>query len=110
MENIEIEQPEYLDEIDTIILGNEELRERIYTLNKMNCESDRLWDFPVICSIIITLLSILGILFTIIDDIYGRLPHFFWIVGQIYWLIFEFPLILIQLPLLILNFIFDCGY
>ena len=55
MENVETYKPDYADELFTTIMGNGELRERIYTLNRMNSNEVSIADFeeyPVICSII----------------------------------------------------------
>ena len=50
MENIEI--PDNAYEIESIIMGNDELRERIYTLNTMNVKSETVdWEYPIICGI-----------------------------------------------------------
>jgi hypothetical protein len=55
MENREIEKSEYPDEVDAIIIGNDELAERIDTLNEMNGEGASIAGFedtPIICAIL----------------------------------------------------------
>ena len=67
MEKTSIEKPEFADEIDTIIMGNDELKERIYTLSEMNEEQEILeWNFPVICTILLVLALPFGLIYLIL--------------------------------------------
>jgi len=62
MENIDFDN-EMFEEMDTLVMGNEELRERIYTLNTMNVKSETLdSEFPIICNILITSFNIVLII------------------------------------------------
>ena len=64
MENVEIDKPDYADELDNIVMGNDELRERIYTLNEMNNEEVSILGkeyFPIICGIVVILCVIMMI-------------------------------------------------
>jgi len=70
METISIDKPEFTDEIDTTILGNDELRERIYTLNEMNEEEISILDFtdnPIICGILAVIFFVLLCIITPIN-------------------------------------------
>ena len=73
MENKDIEKPDIIKKMDTIIMDNDELRERIYTLNEMNVKSETLdWEFPVLC--IITAIMIIffdNIIYPIRDKFYN---------------------------------------
>jgi len=52
METRSIDKPEFADELDTIVMGNDDLKERIYTLNEMN---KKFSDNPIICIILLVL-------------------------------------------------------
>jgi hypothetical protein len=59
IETTSIDKPDYANELYTIIMGNDELKERIYTLNEMNVKSDTLdWEFPIICGILNLILAV----------------------------------------------------
>ena len=62
METRSIDKPDFADELFTTIMGNDDLKERIYTLNKMNSEKISIADFedtPIICIILLTLAFII---------------------------------------------------
>jgi len=111
IEDIEIEKTEYLDEIDSIIMVNDELRERIYTLTEMNgykLSWDGLRENPVICIILlVTLLAFGSIsLFPLIIAqsciISGN-----WLPAMIVGLIFS-PFILTTIIIFLLFAYFNC--
>ena len=60
-ETISIDKPEFADELNTIVMGNDDLKERIYTLNEMNNEEinnpqpDFDLEFPIICGVLLVL-------------------------------------------------------
>jgi len=56
-ENTDIDNLKLFDQVEPIIMGNDELRERIYTLNKMNSEKVSILDYeyPIICGILLNI-------------------------------------------------------
>ena len=60
-ETISIDKPDSAGDLDTIVMGNDELRERIYTLFEMNMEEinnpqpDFGLEFPIICGVLLVL-------------------------------------------------------
>ena len=90
-ENVEIDKPEFADELETIIMGNDELKERIYTLIEMNVESETLdWGFPIICGIIFMIEAPLGIIDLIFTDFLNFLLY-----GGFFSMLFFLPFALI---------------
>ena len=70
MENVEIDKPDIAEELDTIIMGNDVLRERIYTLNEMNSQEIHTTNFltnPIICAILLVITIIFLCLITPIN-------------------------------------------
>jgi len=57
IENVEITDTKLLDEINDIILKDEEISNRIAILNEMNknIKSDTPWEYPVICTILLSI-------------------------------------------------------
>ena len=54
IKSVKIANPEVYEELDAILMSNEELSERIFTLNEMNAKSEEfVWGFPIICGILI---------------------------------------------------------
>ena len=112
MENLESEKPEFADDLESVVMGNDELRERIYTLNKMNSGELYTTDFedtPIICLIAVVLL-LFGACLTLPLDLIGA------ILKEIH-IIFYYLFILILLPILIpftiflgnlFDIVFDC--
>jgi hypothetical protein len=61
LENVEIDNPEILEQLDTIIMSDEELSERVNTLYDMNSKKVSIADFPdypIICFISLILIII----------------------------------------------------
>jgi len=84
MESISIDKPEFADEVDTIIMSNDDLKERIYTLNKMNSEEVSIADFmdnPIICGILIVF-SFISLIPTIVVVLpFASLSYFIKAIG-----------------------------
>ena len=86
METRSIDKPEFADELDTIIMNDDELADRIYTLNRMNGEEVSIADFektPIICFIlgIISLVTLFiylpsALLLEILESFVPQLPIF----------------------------------
>ena len=116
MENIEI--PEYVDELDAIIMGNDKLKDRIYTLNEMNSEEISTTDEPYklfICAILFIIFC--AVWFIVCIPSFVLLFIGVRIFGDEFWnsilflIIFSIPTILsiiITFPVWILIFYFDC--
>jgi len=77
METISIDKPDFTDELFTTIMGIDELKERIYTLNEMNVEDMSMpldWeDTPIICAISAVLAVITFIMIMPLDAILSLL-------------------------------------
>ena len=75
--------PEFNEQLDTIIMGDEELRERIYTLNEMNVEDMSIpldWkDTPIICFILLTMMMPFILIMSPVDI----LISFFYDIGLV---------------------------
>jgi len=63
----EDDNPELSEQFDTIIMNNEELSNRIYTLHEMNLKSEEPEFFPVICDILFSL-----VVYVMNDIMYGN--------------------------------------
>jgi len=111
METRSIDKSEFADEFDTIIMGNGDLKDRIYTLNEMNAKSDTLeqGSNPIICVLISIIFLPVMLIAEILDQIIGIIGYtFLFLAGfvavilVVYWNIFVVPYI-------VLDDIFDCG-
>ena len=59
IKSVKIANPEVYEELDAILMSNEELSERIFTLNEMNAKSEEfVWGFPIICGILLIIFVI----------------------------------------------------
>ena len=94
IENVEIDNPEVYEELDKVIMNDEELSERIFTLNEMNAKSEEfVWGFPIICGILLITyvfpLVILGVFAKLIEftsePVYSIMLAF---VMTAFWIIF----------------------
>ena len=112
METTNIEKPDFSDELFTTIMGNDDLRDRIYTLSEMNVESETLDDeFPIICGIIKIIFEPISIFFEILYRIMGT-PNPFILITLFVFLYYgiTYNLMLIVLsPLYLLDEILNCS-
>ena len=107
--SVEIANPEVYEELNEVIMSNEELSERIFTLNEMNAKSEEfVLGFPIICGILIVIYlipyEILGVFAKLIgfisDPVFSIMLVF---VTTAFGIIF-----ILMFPILVLIFVLDC--
>jgi hypothetical protein len=113
METTSINKPFYSDELDTIVMGNDELRERINTLNEMNAKSvTPNWELPIICGILFIMIMPFLSIIIMMEERYFSLYNDLFFVRALIWAIicntFIPPLEFIMTPIMDLFLYLSC--
>lgn len=112
IETIRIDNPELSEQFDTIIMNDEELSNRIYTLHEMNLKSEEPTYFPIICDILKSCMDY--VFFVIIEGWFIPFMRNIWesgneILWRLSWLLI-FPMVQFSFAIFFVPYYFLCRY